>query len=93
MGLTEDGPTDAHRHVLELLSTKIEVAGRERIQLSPACITKNIGYKTSNYIGEICRELEEFDLVKKVEEKGAYYAITYRGRAYLKGDLDVDFDD
>lgn len=93
MGLTEDGPTDAHRHVLRLLSTKIEVPGREKIQLSPACIARNTGYQTNNYIGEVCRELAEFGFVKKMEGKGAYYAITYRGQAYLKGDLDVDLDD
>ena len=90
MALEDDGPTDAHKYVLQLLASETRFPGKEKLELSPACITRSLGYKDSNHIAIVCRELADNELIKKTEGKGTYYAITWRGRAYLEGELDLD---
>ncbi|RQG89342.1 hypothetical protein [Natrarchaeobius chitinivorans] len=89
MPLEEGGPTGAHLAVLELLEIDVPDSSRtDRLRLSPKCIAHSTGYKDSNYIGVVCRELEDVELVEK-EEPG-YYSITWRGEAYLKGEVNAD---
>ncbi len=88
MPIEEDGPTAAHLAVLELLALDVPSSSRtDRMRLSPKCIARSTGYKDSNHIGVVCRELEEFGLVSR--EDPGYYSITWRGKAYLEGDLDA----
>jgi predicted transcriptional regulator len=89
MALEEDGPTDAHRAVLELLALETPPSSRsDLMRLNPESIARSAGYKNSNYIGEICRELRDTELVER--EDPGYYSITWRGRAYLEGELSLD---
>ncbi|WP_135855313.1 MarR family transcriptional regulator [Halorussus salinus] len=89
MAIEKDGPTDAHRTVLELLALEPPSSGRsEKMRLNPTSITRSTGYKNSSYIVRICRELEEEGLIER-EEPG-YYEITARGRVYLEGELTLD---
>lgn len=92
MPLEKDQPTHAHRRVLQLMAVNPDIPAVDRLRLSPACITQTIGYKDSNYVGEVCRELASHNLLEQVTKEGGYYAITYQGRAYLKGDLELDVD-
>lgn len=93
MGLEDDGPTDAHKYVLQLLATEPKFPGKDKLELSPACITRSLGYKDSNHIAITCRELADEGLIKKTEGKGSYYVITWRGRAYLEGEIGLDDSD
>lgn len=90
MALEDDRPTDAHKYVLQLLATETRFPGKEKLELSPACITRSIGYKDRNHISIVCRELADEGLLKKTEGRGTYYVITWRGRAYLEGELTLD---
>ena len=92
MTLENDGPTDAHKYVLQLLATESGFSGRDKLELSPACIARSTGYKDSNHIGIVCRELAEENLIKKTEGQGTYYVITWRGRAYLEEEITLDED-
>ncbi len=40
------------------------------------------------HIGVTCRELHDAELVER--EDPGYYSITWRGRAYLEGELTLD---
>jgi len=92
MALEEDGPTDAHRAVLELLALDTPDSSRsDLMRLSPKCLTRSAGYKNSKYIGQICRELRDNELVER--EDPGYYSITWRGQAYLEGELTLDDDE
>ena len=93
MAFEEDGPTDTHKYVLQLLATETRFPGKEKLELSPACITRSLGYKDSNHIAIVCRELADAELIKKGEGKGTCYVITWRGRAYLEGEIDLDGSD
>ena len=88
MALEEDGPTDAHRAVLELLALETPESSRsDLMRLSPKCLASSAGYKDSTYIGQICRQLRDNDLVER--EDPGYYSITWQGRGYLAGDLSL----
>ena len=88
MALNEDGPTDAHRAVLELLALETPPSSRsDRMKLSPSCLAQSAGYKDRSHIGVICRELLDAGLVDR--EGSGYYVITWRGQAYLAGELDA----
>ncbi|MCU4975953.1 hypothetical protein OB955_25070 [Halobacteria archaeon AArc-m2/3/4] len=88
MPLEEDGPTAAHLAVLELLALDLPSSSRaDRMRLSPKCIARSAGYKDSNHIGVVCRDLQRAELVTR--EDPGYYSITWRGKAYLEGELDA----
>lgn len=88
MPLEEDGPTGAHLAVLELLALEVPPSSRaDRMRLSPKCIAQSTGYKDSNHIGVVCRELRDVGLVTR--EDPGYYTITWQGEAYLAGELDA----
>ncbi len=89
MALEENGPTDAHRAILELLALDTPPSSRsDKMRLSPKCLTQSAGYKDSSHIGVTCRELHDAELVER--EDPGYYSITWRGRAYLEGELTLD---
>ena len=53
----------------------------------------SISYRTIN---RRLKELQDADLVQKIDDKSGYYAITQKGREYLSGELDaseLDRDD
>lgn len=87
MAIDEDGPTDAHEAILRMLDIEVPVErGPDNVILSPKCLGKSLGYG-KNYMSKTLSELAEYDLVEK-RERG-YYTITWRGKAYLEGDLDA----
>lgn len=89
MALEQDGPTDAHRAVLELLAMDTPPSSRsDLMRLSPSCLARSAGFESSNYIVNICRELQEQELIDR--EDPGYYAITWRGRGYLEGEITLD---
>jgi hypothetical protein len=90
MALEEDGPTDAHKYILQLLGTEPGFPGKDKLELSPSCIARSTGYKDSNHVAIVCRELADAGLIRKTEGKGTYYVITWRGQAYLEGELSLD---
>lgn len=71
--------------ILELLAQDITLPGRSRMELSPVCIARNIGYKDNDYVGENCRLLVEEGLLTKAEA-GPYYSITDDGEAFVEGE-------
>lgn len=88
MGIEPEGPTDAHKYVLGLLKLSPPDESRsDRLRLSPECITRSLGYKNSDYLVRICRELQNEDLINR--EDPGYYEITWRGRAYLEGEIEI----
>jgi hypothetical protein len=89
MALDASGPTDAHRYVLELLGSVPEVPMKDKFELSPVCIARNTGYRDHDHVSKVCRELENADLVRRTESTGTYYVITWRGQAYLAGELEL----
>ena len=92
MALEKDGPTDAHRAVLELLALETPESSRsDLMRLSPKCLARSAGYKDSTYIGQICRQLRDNELANR--EDPGYYSITWQGRAYLEGELTLDGDE
>lgn len=93
MGLSPVEPTDAHKAVLELLSTPIQIRGRNRMLLAPACITHSTGYTDTNHIAITCRELHAVGLIERGDVDGTYYRITWRGEAYLEGEIELDEDE
>jgi hypothetical protein len=93
MALEEEGPTDAHKYVLQLLATEPGFPGKDKLELSPSCIARSTGYKDSNHVAIVCRELADAGLIKKTEGKGTYYVITWQGRAYLEGEMTLDEDE
>lgn len=64
MVLENDGPTDAHKYVLQLLATETRSPGKEKLELFPSCITRSAGYKDRNHISMVCRERADADLLK-----------------------------
>lgn len=82
-----DDLSDVHRYTLQLLAQNLELIGRKHLELSPACIARNIGYADNDYVGEACRTLADLDMVERADD-GPYYSITQRGLDYLSGDLD-----
>jgi len=93
MALLVDEPTDAHLAILQLLATEIDVRGQNKLRLSPSCISRTARYQDANYIGRICIELSDLELIQKVGEPGTYYEVTWRGEAYLAGELTLDEDE
>lgn len=75
--------TRADHYILEFLE---RVDGVQ----TPKCIAPNIGPPdgyNQKYVGERCRQLEDWGLVQRVGR--GMYRITDRGRSYLKGDFDA----
>jgi DNA-binding IclR family transcriptional regulator len=93
MALEPSGPTDAHRFVLELLTSVPEVPMKDRFELSPVCIARNTGYRDHDHVSKVCRELESAGLVRQTDATGTYYIVTWRGQAYLAGELELEPDD
>jgi hypothetical protein len=87
MALEPAEPTDAHRYVLELLATEPNVEGTATFELSPVCIARNTGYRDQDHVSAVCRELDEVGLIDRTDSPGTYYRITWRGQAYLAGEL------
>jgi hypothetical protein len=92
MALEPSGPTDAHRYVLELLGTEPSVDGSGRFELSPVCIARNTGYRDQDHVSAVCRELADADLITQTDSPGTYYRITWRGQAYVAGELRIEAD-
>jgi hypothetical protein len=90
MALEDGGPTNAHKYILQLMASETRFPGKEKLELSAACITRSLGYNDRNHISIVCRELADADLLKKTEGKGTYDVITWRGRAYLEGELTLN---
>lgn len=84
-----DDLAEVHRYVLQLLAQDLGLVGHSRLELSPTCITRNIGYRDNDYVGQSCRELAAYGLVERAED-GPYYRITDDGLAYVAGDLDLE---
>lgn len=57
------------------------------LELSPACIARNIGYKR-NHTGNRCRLLAEVGLLDR--EEGGYYSLTAHGRRTARGSMSPD---
>ena len=89
MALEKAQPTDAHLHILQLLSTDPISDRAEQVLISPSSIGATLRYQ-ANYVGQICQDLAENDLVEKADREGTYYKITWRGRAYLEGEIEID---
>lgn len=79
----EDDLPNVQRYILELLAQDLTLAGRSRLELSPVCIARNIGYKDNDYVGENCRLLVDAGLLAKSAE-GPYYSITDDGLAFVE---------
>lgn len=89
MALEKAQPTDAHLHTLQLLTADPVSDRAEQILISPSSIGATLRYQ-ANYVGQICQDLAENNLVEKADREGTYYRITWRGRAYLEGELEID---
>ena len=76
---------NVQQYILELLAQDLSLAGRSRLELSPVCIARNIGYKDNDYVGENCRLLVRMGLLTKAED-GPYYSITDDGLAFVEGE-------
>lgn len=85
----DDDLAEVHRYVLRLLAQELDLVGRSRLELSPTCIARNIGYRDNDYVGRSCRELTEYGLVERAEE-GPYYRITEAGIAYVAGEIELE---
>lgn len=67
-----------HEHDVALPPTGLEInLNREGISISYSTILRRL------------KKLQEAGLVNKVREKEGYYAITEKGREYLRGELDA----
>ena len=60
------------------------------LALPPAVIHYNIDRVSHPTVKRRIAVMLEHDFVRKVDERGGYYRITDRGRAYLAGELDVE---
>lgn len=80
-----DDLPNVQRYILQFLAQDLSLGSHPRVELSPVCIARNIGYKDNDYVGENCRLLVEAGLLEKAED-GPYYAITDEGLAYVEGD-------
>lgn len=89
MALEKAQPTDAHLHVLQLLSANPISDRAEYLLISPSSIGATLRYQ-ANYVGQVCQQLAEYDLIEKADREGTYYRITWRGRAYLEGEVEID---
>ncbi|WP_245852998.1 winged-helix domain-containing protein [Natrinema ejinorense] len=75
--------------------TLLEFLSEYELALSPRVIEYNLNtrHKSSISYSTVNRRLKllrEAELVEKEYEEGGFYAITNRGHAYLKGELDAD---
>lgn len=84
----EDDFADVHRYVLQLLGQDLELIGRSHLELSAACIARNIGYRDNDYVAESCRDLVEYGLLERAQD-APYYSITDEGLAYLAGESEL----
>jgi len=57
--------------------------------MKPATLALNLPY-SRNHISRRCLVLVEHEILERYDDETAAYRITYRGRAYLSGDLDAD---
>jgi len=70
---------------LELLQNK----GNRELVLNPRMISENTDWKRTT-IREHVRTLYERDFLEYHDKSGSIYQLSDRGRAYLRGELDVD---
>lgn len=88
MAIEEDGPTYAHKAVLQLLSMSPPRTSRsDKLHMNASSIAHSLGYQDTAYIWEVCDEMADLGLLDRKEKP--YFSITYEGRAYLEGDLDA----
>lgn len=78
---------NVQRYILRLLAHRLSLVGRTRLELSPVCIARNIGYKDNDYVGENCRLLVEAGMLEKADD-GPYYSITDDGMAFVDDEAD-----
>ena len=81
--------------ILEYLS-QLEIDGGEYVTQSPTAVWVNLADqldildKSQSTIARRMQHLEKMDLLKKTDEKRAYYRITEKGLRYLAGDIGRD---
>jgi DNA-binding IclR family transcriptional regulator len=77
--------TPVDRDILELLQNE----GNRELVLNPRMISENTDWERTT-IREHVRTLYERDFLEYHDESGSIYQLSDRGRAYLRGELDVD---
>ena len=76
--------------ILELLSESGVALNKKGLELNLQRDGSDVSYST---LQRRLPKLEEAGLIEMVVEKGAWYAITDKGEAYLEGNLDLQDED
>ncbi|MFC7079284.1 winged-helix domain-containing protein [Halorussus caseinilyticus] len=83
--------TGSDDRILELLAESGVALNKKALEVNFELEGEDISYST---IKRRLPMLEEIGLVEQVRQKGSYYRITEKGRAYLTGELDAsDLED